>query len=460
MAEQRLQEIRATTWSPPTDSTIDYVPVLSPELKAPRHLAPYGEALDSAVGAGARVVVAAPPQHGKTETTKHAFIRWFQLHPGKRFVYVTYNQDRSEYVSRKLQELATRAHLEPRGNLRNWTVNTGAEVVFTSIGGSLTGHGVDGVLVVDDPKKDRKAAESPTLRRQCVEWFDDVAKTRVHPGASIVVMATRWHVDDLSGALIKRGWQYLNLKAIAEGPVGPDGGTVTTDPLQRTLGAPLWPEQRPLDYLAEHQQNPYTWAALFQGEPRPRGGKVFGPPAYYTELPTHGYRVGYGVDLGYTAKTYADASVLVRLYRAGDLYYVVNVVRHQVAAPDFASTLKAEGKSPPGPMLWYYAGPEKGSGDFIRKMGVPLKMVPATADKFVRAQPVAAAWNQSRILLPDPEHFPQATWLPDLLDEVSNFTGVNDAHDDQVDALASGFDILDKRGGGTGRSRRVASAWS
>ena len=59
----------------------------------------------------------------------------------------------------------------------------------------------------------------------------------------------------------------------------------------------------------------------------------------------------------------------------------------------------------------------------------------------VRSTAVAAAWNDGRVVVPDTEFLP-APWLPALLDEVLNFTGVSDLHDDQVDALAAGFDAL------------------
>ena len=52
-------------------------------------------------------------------------------------------------------------------------------------------------------------------------------------------------------------------------------------------------------------------------------------------------------------------------------------------------------------------------------------------DKFQRAQAVASAWNAGRVTVPR-----NAPWLRDLLAEVQGFTGVGDAHDDQVDCLS------------------------
>jgi len=62
---------------------------------------------------------------------------------------------------------------------------------------------------------------------------------------------------------------------------------------------------------------------------------------------------------------------------------------------------------------------------------------PARNDKFVRAQPVASAWNDGRILLPKDKN-----WVNIFLQEIMGFTGVSDLHDDQVDVLSTLYDSL------------------
>lgn len=406
---------------------IELIPALSPQLDPPRHLQPYLDVLERARGGQLRQVIAAPPQHGKTQCLMAALVQWLGT-CRLRHAYVTYNQDRADTVARAVYRMAEEAGLEPRGPTREWTVRSGGAVKFTSIGGSLTGHPIDGVLAIDDPIKDREEAESARMRQRAWDWLWDVAITRLHPGASVILMATRWHVDDPSGRTIKNGWPYLNLRAVSEGP--------ETDPLRRPAGEVLWPERRPLEFLRERMSNAYSWASLYQGDPRPRGGAVFGEPCFYRELPVGAFQIAYGVDLAYTAKTSADWSVCVRLYRVGDVVYVADVQRKQVDAPSFLLTLKAMTAAERGPLLWYASGTEKGSAQFMRQKLPQLRVQTATADKFVRAQPVASAWNAGRVLVPS-----DAPWLEAFLDEVGNFTGVNDPHDDQIDALAAGFDL-------------------
>lgn len=421
---------------------LDFIPRVSPHLEPPRHLEPYVRELETAMGRDLRLVVAAPPQHGKSETTVHALVWWMLRRRARRHAYVTYAQHRSNRVSVKTRTLAESAGMTVEGPMTGWTVDNGSGCVFTSIGGPLTGEGIDGVAVVDDPVKDRAEAESAAYRERAIDWFDDVLMTRCHPGAGCIVMATRWHPEDLSGVLIGRGWRYLNLQAICEDPA--------TDPIGRAAGEALWPSKRPLSFLAERQRNAYTFASLYQGNPRPRGGAVFDEPGRYTELPTVQGRVtvGYGLDLAYSAKKHSDWSVLAEVWRLDlpaqpgkprplPVFYVAHIERRQERAPQFRERVKLAVSRRPGPVRWYASGTEAGVADLL---GVPrLEVIQPRDDKFVRALPIAEAWNDGRVLVPM-----TAQWLADFLAIVLGFTGVNDAHDDDVDALAAAFDVVNK----------------
>jgi predicted phage terminase large subunit-like protein len=205
-------------------------------------------------------------------------------------------------------------------------------------------------------------------------------------------------------------------------------------------GKALWPEARPIDWLSEQREQlgEHVFQAMYQGRPRPLGGELFGPPTFCEAIPDYGtYSVG--VDLAYSSKTHADYSVSLVLKACQDgKIYVVDVVRKQVKAPEFALALKSHASQYPGsPMTWHAAGSERGAADFLIAAGIPLKVQNANTDKFVRSQPVAAAWAAGKIMIPR-----SAPWAGVFLDEVCGFTGVNDAHDDMVDALASAFSAL------------------
>jgi len=439
---------------PAPDGLVYFVHKITPELDPPTWLGPFAEWLEKGiVPGGVRVVVAAPPQHGKTELILRAFIWWALRNPGKRHAYVTYNEDRADEVAKDFIRLAEKAGLQPEGTLSAIRLKGETKIRFTSVNGSLTGFPIDGVCVIDDPIKGRVEAQSSKTRQSVYDFFKSEVLTRRHAKTSIVVMATRWHPDDLSGRLVKDGWKYLNLKAIAEGPVN-DNGIVEDDPLKRHVGESLW-DKKPPEFFEEDRKDPYWWSAMFQGEPRPRGAGVFSrEPEWYSELPAQ-YRGAFGLDLAYSAKTSADWSICVELLRVETkdpkkpLFYAVDVERKQVDAPCFALTLKAKQSGRPWKMRWYCSGTEKGAASFLRNAGIPINALPARGDKFVRSIPVAAAWNEGRVLLPDPSRI-KAPWLDPFLKVIQAFTGVGDEADDDVDAIAAAHDELVRPSGSGG----------
>ena len=396
------------------------------------------------MGAELRVVFAAPPQHGKTEITLHGLVWMIRKHPGKRHAYITYNQSRARRMAKKFRRLLANAGIVTAGTLENVELPNFGQVLFTSIDGGITGEPVDGVALIDDPYKNRKEADSARRREIVLESYREAIETRVHPGASIMVLATRWHPDDLSGTLISEGWEEINLPAIANDNSDPNG---------RELGQPLFPKMWPLEALEKKRAKvlDFTFDALYQGRPRPKGGKVFKEVFYYSKLPTK-FRGAYGVDLAFTAKTQSDWSICLELWvdavetKDGEpIFYIKHVDRAQVEAPSFTLTLKARHVARKAwRMLWRASGPEVGSAQFIRKQQIPLLVQQPPGDKLVSATDVAAAWNDGRVLMPDPDEFPEEwdEWGHAFIAIIQNFTGTGKEKDDDVDALGNAHKAL------------------
>lgn len=463
IAARRLRAIQQSRAAASTDKPdfLDYFEQIAPTYERPQWLAPYAARLQCAIGGDLRVAFAAPPQHSKTESTLRAFLYWARFYPALKHAYVTFSITRTREVAKEFQRLAQEAGFEVTGTLDEVHLSGGTRIKFTSVEGNLTGYAITGVCVIDDPISGPIDARSAVHRQNCIAFWSSVARARRHPGTSYIVMATRWHPDDLSGHLIKNeGFEYINLKAIAtpqDSDDIDDAGRIISDPLHRFPGESLWQSRKPPEFFREEKADRFWWAAMYQGEPRPAGGTVFrqpgdvddqGNPAgaqYYRELPASGYRGAFGLDLAYSSKTSSDFSICIEGWAANGKLYIVDVQRKQVDAPSFALTLKHKTALRKGwPMRWYTGGGgEKGSADFLKRQGIPIKVLPAKGDKFVRAQSAAAAWNRGDVLLPDPELIP-TPWLHDFVDVVCNFTGVNDVHDDDVDALAALFDQLFK----------------
>ena len=440
-----LRQLGQGTPAANDNSILDLQIRVSPGFKRASHFAAYAELLQRAVGDGLRVVFSAPPQHGKTEVTLHGLVWLIINHPGKRHAYITYSQTRARSVARKVRRILRAAGIDVGGNLDEFVLPQGGACIFTSIDGGITGNPVDGVAIIDDPYKNRSEADSSRRREVVEESYRDAIETRVHPGASVFLLATRWHPNDLSGVLIGEGWQYINLPALAEpSPEEPD-------PNGRREGEALFPEMWPVEELLKKKSKVlgFTWAALYQGRPRPKGGLVFHEPTYYRALPRT-YRGAFGVDLAYSSKTKADWSICLELWREDrgrgldPLFYVIKVDRKQSEAPEFAAILGNRHKAhPTWGMLWRASGTEKGAASFIQRLGIPLVVRNPPGDKLVSATEVAIAWNDGRILVPDQDVFPDAAvWLGDFLAVVSGFTGNGKERDDDVDGLGNAYELL------------------
>ena len=407
------------------ESLGDFIPRITPRFAKPQHLAPILEIAERIrKRIATRVVISVPPRHGKTETLLHLIAWLLQNDPRTQIVYGSYQQTFTEDRSRQARGYASEAGVPIASDARarnNW--KTGYDdggLWATSIGGPITGKGFH-VIVLDDLVKGRAEAESALIRDRAYEWFKGDVYTRLEPNGSVIVNMTRWHPDDIAGRLIGEGWEHINLQALTDS------------------GEALWPERWPASVLEERRQvvGEYEWASLYQGQPRSRGGRVFGDVHFYDAPPSEGYRLAVGVDMAYTAKTHADWSVAVVVARKGDVTYVLEVVRMQARPEDFAQHLQQlRTKYNGAPFHSYVSTTEKGTTALLKSLGgVPIVGHLAKADKFVRAQPVAASWNGEKVLLPR-----KAAWLDAFVAEVCGFTGVADRHDDQVDALASAFD--------------------
>jgi len=374
-----------------------------------------------------RLVVHTPPRHGKSESLL-AFIAWALWNrPSMQLSYSSYDAGITRSKSRVALGLVRRLGVTLASeNITEWRTPERGGLLAKSVTEGITGQGIE-LGVIDDPVKGRLQAESKVYRDRAKEWVKNDFLTRLEPNASAICLMTRWHPDDLSGYLInEKGWEFLCLPAIS-----PEG-------------AALWPERWPLSelQLRRSEVGAYVWESLYQGAPRPRGGAVFGDAWLYTVLP-QSFRVAIGIDLAYSKKTASDYSVAVVMLEANGYYFIADVVRAQVRAPQFGELVKQLLlRYPTARVRWYAAGTEQGSADFMREAGIPrLETLPPKGDKFVRAIPYAAAWNAHRVLVPDSDGL-TVPWLAPFLEEHASFTGTNDDYDDQVDAADTAFDLL------------------
>jgi len=224
-----------------------------------------------------RLILSVPPQSGKSTLARWVMLRTLVADPDTRIVFASYAASlarASGRIVRSLvetygQALGLAVDREHR-DASDWQIEGHLGGLFTvGVGGSLTGRPSD-CMVIDDPLRNQQDADSETVRGTLHDWWEAVARTRLAPGAPVVVIATRWHEDDLSGRLAEEGWPVVNIPALADG--------LAPDALNRPVGEWLTSTRgtTPAEWEATRRDvGERVWAALFQGGPSPPGGGIF-----------------------------------------------------------------------------------------------------------------------------------------------------------------------------------------
>ena len=191
-----------------------------------------------------RLIIAWPPRHGKTLITTQMFPAWYLgRHPDRFVISASYGQELSDDFGRRVRNMMVDSlHravfpgcvlVENSSSMRRFDIAAGGSYVAVGRGGSITGRGAN-LFLIDDPLKDREEANSETIRRLLHDWFANVAYTRLEPNGAIVLIATRWHEDDLCGWLLREHpeeeWHILTMPAIAEEDEGEARGVHSASP--------------------------------------------------------------------------------------------------------------------------------------------------------------------------------------------------------------------------------------
>ena len=239
-------------------------------------------------GAYLRLQVTMPPRHGKTKLASHLFAAWYiGRHPENSMIVATYSEKfawdhgravRTIIRSSLYKQVFPHIKLKPGSqSVDRLEIVGGGILFFLGRGSGITGRGAD-VILLDDPLKDRREADSPTIREQLWAWYTQVLQTRLMTkNGAIVIIQTRWHEDDLIGRLTDplnpsyveaeaEKWRVIEMPALA----------LKGDVLGRMVNEPLWPERFDRDYLSTIRQTDVRgFQALYQGRPTPEEGAFF-----------------------------------------------------------------------------------------------------------------------------------------------------------------------------------------
>lgn len=406
-----------------------------------------------------RLMLCMPPRHGKSELASRRFPAYvFGRYPDMSVIGTSYSADLASRNNRDVQRvmeqpeyheifpdtrLATKSSRSAAGSyLRNSDLFEILEYRGSyrsaGVGGGITGMGGN-ILIVDDPFKDRAEADSVTIRAKVWDWYTSTLYTRLAPGGGIIVINTRWHMDDLSGRLLEAArtgegdqWRVVNFPAIAE-----------EEEKYRKQGEALHPERYPLDQLLSIRKAIGTrdWEALYQQHPVPDGGAIFKQEwlDFYQKLPPAPEQWLASWDLTFKDAAVSDYVVGQVWCARGADYYLVDQVRGQWDFVETLSQVTALVKKWPQARRVLVEDKANGPAVLSTLQGQVPGLIPVEPDgsKTARAYAVTALFEAKNVHLPAAAISP---WVKDYVAELLQFPA--GAHDDQVDATTQALRAL------------------
>jgi predicted phage terminase large subunit-like protein len=426
-----------------------------------------------------RTAVSIAPQHGKTLHLSTMGPAWILgRDPKARIVIATYNETRAGELGDDFRKAIGSAVFQTifpgvelaTGSKSKTSMKTtaGGRIFFVGRLGTVTGRTAD-YFIIDDPMKDDTDIQSPVAREEMWRWFFSVAYSRGSKRTRILVLHTRWHVDDLIGRLcdpghperdkrfarIAQDWTYLNLPGVImdsklAGLLGltlkiPD--PVADERVVEAFGvvpmAALWAEDKDLKHFAQWKiGEPRSFEALVMGKPSIEDGEFFnvgGLLEYEIKDLPRELKIYGASDHAVSQKQYRDSSCIgcIGVDENDDIWVLADVRWEQMQTDKVVEELLHQFKTH-NPLLWGMESEliSKSFGPFLYKrmteerIYTPIMEMSTNKDKETKARSIQGRIAMGKV------HFPRfAPWWQAAKSQLLQFP--HGSHDDFVDWLST-----------------------
>lgn len=383
------------------------------------------------------IAINMPPRHSKsmtiTETLPSYYLGQF---PEDRVIEISYNDTFARKFGKKNKEKVRQFGKElfdieiakDSSAHDEWALdNNIGGMISRGVLSGITGQGAD-LMIIDDPIKNREEADSETHREKIWDEWIDSFSSRLHPGAIVILILTRWHEDDLQGRLLNPeygkplDWQVYNFPLEAE----------ENDILGRVQGEPLWPTRYGKSFIEERKRYPSSFNSLYQGRPTSAEGNLIKRDwwQYYDKLPKIQKKI-LSVDATFKDEDDSDFVAIQVWGKTGADMYLIDNMKARLNFPATLQAIRnilAKHKGIAGKFV-----EDKANGPAIiamlnREIGGFIKVNPQ-GGKVARVNAVSPYIESGNVFLPR-----HAEWVHDFVEEAASFP--KGKNDDQVDAMS------------------------
>jgi predicted phage terminase large subunit-like protein len=391
---------------------------------------------DMVAGKRPFLVIQAPPQHGKSFSITDFASFFMGQAPENRIIYASFSDRLGIRANRTLQrtfetnkfkaifpdfKIGTSRAVTVAGKLllNNEIIETSEEGYFrnTTVNGSVTGEGLD-LGIIDDPIKGRKEANSKVIRNGAWDWLTDDFMSRFSEYAGLLMILTRWHIDDPAGRLIdKMGDKVKILKY----------------PAINEFDEPLFPEHKSLEFLLERKaaMQEENWQSLYQQNPVLKGGNIIKSDWWvWGDVRPRLKNRFITADTAQKKNNWNDWTVFQAW---GECYdgkiHLLDQFRGRVEAPELRELAKEfydrhNGISGEPLRGMYIEDKSSGTGliQELKKFNLKIEAIPRTIDKITRSQDVGPEIKSGKVIL-----YKDVSDVEIIVDEGAAFpNGIND----------------------------------
>ena len=435
----------------------DYCRYTAPDEPPAKHHLLITDVCDKIIeGEVKRALVMMPPGGAKSTYATVRFPPYFLGRKQKAGVITaSYNDDLATHFGRKVRNIIktpeygrvfdTQLAIDSQAK-GEWETQDGGFYFATGIGGSVTGRRAD-LGIIDDPIRGRKDADSELIRDNAWNWYINDFRTRLKPNAAILLIQTRWHMDDLAGRILPDDWNGESGWITAKDGeqwyvVCLPAQAGSNDILGRQKGDWLWTEWFDESFWEQTKKTAIlhdvrTWNSLYQQTPTDEAGTYFQRSWFeqrYTELPAE-LNVYMSGDFAVTDGDGDFTELAVWGVDPQDRIYVLDWWSGQTTSEVWISQLLTMAKRWKAMRFIGEMGPIRRAVEpFLERTMrdtrtyVGLEWLASGGDKAASARSFQALASLNRV------HFPRTEWAEYVISQLCKFPAGK--YDDAVDACS------------------------